>query len=666
MAAAVNIIISAVNNASREIKSVDKDLANMVSRVGAVAAGALAAGVIIKEAFEFGEAGAQINQTADSFELLLQKVGAGPGLFDELKIAAGGTISEFDLMSSTATLLAGAQGELGTALANATPQLLSIARAANKLNPSLGSTEFLFNSLATGIKRSSPLILDNLGLVIKVGAANEAMAESLGKSVDALTTQEKSMAILNDTMRAGGVLIEQVGGNVDSATDSFAKLRTNIDNAADSLKSRFAPAVAAATDAANKLLFSGAIAEEIALTNVAILDGADSYEDYATAIITAAVATGRFGAENAAAAIEILKTSGNLDELGPEMLVVASTLEEIGLASKAAFDARNVRLYNEEILAAATATDEAASAWTMAALVTNNLTGETISGVDAWTQYATAMTHSKDVTAEFNEVLFATGDGAENFAERSERLIGIQEGIRDSAREAASATKSIFEVGAAGQADQLLDAMARTAAGGQELDEALQAVVQAAEEGLDPALVEDFLTDILVDAQELEVALGNISEFEAAQNIADQLGIPLAEAKELMDGIVDGANIIRNLNATWNIAVKFTGDTIPIAPGPGEGPIALAGGGDFIVPPGFPNDSFPMRVQSGERVQVTPAGEVGRAGNGGGGTTMIFEAGSIVSTAMNPADFVGDIMAEMSRRMEMDNMIGAQDSGISR
>lgn len=33
----------------------------------------------------------------------------------------------------------------------------------------------------------------------------------------------------------------------------------------------------------------------------------------------------------------------------------------------------------------------------------------------------------------------------------------------------------------------------------------------------------------------------------------------------------------------------------------------LAGGGDFIVPSGFPNDSYPILVQSGERVKVTPS-----------------------------------------------------------
>lgn len=36
---------------------------------------------------------------------------------------------------------------------------------------------------------------------------------------------------------------------------------------------------------------------------------------------------------------------------------------------------------------------------------------------------------------------------------------------------------------------------------------------------------------------------------------------------------------------------------------------AFASGADFVVPPGYPNDSFPMMVESGERVQVTPPGE---------------------------------------------------------
>lgn len=37
----------------------------------------------------------------------------------------------------------------------------------------------------------------------------------------------------------------------------------------------------------------------------------------------------------------------------------------------------------------------------------------------------------------------------------------------------------------------------------------------------------------------------------------------------------------------------------------------MAAGGSFIVPPGFPNDSYPLMVESGERVSVTPTRQVG-------------------------------------------------------
>ncbi len=45
--------------------------------------------------------------------------------------------------------------------------------------------------------------------------------------------------------------------------------------------------------------------------------------------------------------------------------------------------------------------------------------------------------------------------------------------------------------------------------------------------------------------------------------------------------------------------------------GTNNGVLKLATGGDFIVPQGFANDSYPMLVQSGERVRVTPSSKVG-------------------------------------------------------
>jgi hypothetical protein len=58
--------------------------------------------------------------------------------------------------------------------------------------------------------------------------------------------------------------------------------------------------------------------------------------------------------------------------------------------------------------------------------------------------------------------------------------------------------------------------------------------------------------------------------------------------------------------------------------GTSSGVMKLAGGGSFIVPAGFPNDTFPLMVESGERVSVTPRSQVSNASNN-------FNDGNIVN-----------------------------------
>jgi hypothetical protein len=202
--------------------------------LGGVAKAALATGVVGgavaagKAIYELGQRGADVIQTGESFEFLKEKLDLMPDLLERLRESSRGTVDDMTLMSGTATLLAGTSDELGKAMGNATPQLLKIAKAANKLNPSLGDTAFMYQSIATGVKRAQPLILDNLGLTLKVGDANAKMAKSLGK-------EEKAMAILNATLEAGDQLIDQVGGNVDSAADAYARLETSTTNLKDEL-----------------------------------------------------------------------------------------------------------------------------------------------------------------------------------------------------------------------------------------------------------------------------------------------------------------------------------------------------------------------------------------------------------------------------------------------
>jgi hypothetical protein len=224
--------------ASSGLKEFDKSFGKLGGGFTSLIPGAIGvtgAIMALGKAFEFGKQGAVIGQTKESFDRLMDSMGIAPDILQQMRDATLGTVDDMTLMSSTMTLVAGTSDELGSAMVEAAPQLLRIAKAANKLNPTLGDTASLYQSLATGIKRASPLILDNLGLTIKVGTANEAMAAKMGKSVEALTAEEKQMALLEAALEAGDRMIEQVGGSVESMSDQFARAEVEIKNTTDTV-----------------------------------------------------------------------------------------------------------------------------------------------------------------------------------------------------------------------------------------------------------------------------------------------------------------------------------------------------------------------------------------------------------------------------------------------
>jgi hypothetical protein len=157
----------------------------------------------------------------------------------------------------TNTALAGSTGALSSEMAGALPKLLQAGRAAALLNPSLGDAEFMFQSLITGIKRGSPMLIDNTGIVLKLGEATEAYAASVGKSADDLTSQERSIAILRATLTGADTLIQQAGGNLNSLTSDLQGSKVASQELKTALGELFAPAVAAAarktTDAVSAL-----------------------------------------------------------------------------------------------------------------------------------------------------------------------------------------------------------------------------------------------------------------------------------------------------------------------------------------------------------------------------------------------------------------------------
>jgi hypothetical protein len=268
----LEMLLTMDDKSSKELKKVDSNLGRVdkaarksgqgfnflktqTLAMGVAIGGAVAgAAALTKGLIELGGRGAAVQQTESSYEGLLQKLDVTPKLLQQQRDAVRGTVDDMTLMSATQTLLAGTTDDVGKELAEATPKLLEIAKAANKLNPTLGDTAFLYESIATGIKRGSPLILDNLGLTIKLGEANERYADSLGVTVEELSNEQKTLALLNEvTERSGDLLIKQAGG-VDSVTDAYARNQVILKNLTDEMAKKSAPAIGRVLERVNELV----------------------------------------------------------------------------------------------------------------------------------------------------------------------------------------------------------------------------------------------------------------------------------------------------------------------------------------------------------------------------------------------------------------------------
>jgi hypothetical protein len=222
----------------------------MAVAIGAsvIAVAALAVGFV-----KLGERGAALVPLAQSFDNLTASVGiSSQALLVDLRKAANGTVSDFDLIKRANLALVGTSGEFGKAFGEKLPAVLRSARAAAKATGQ--DVDFLFQSLVSGIKRASPRLIDNTGIVLKLSAANEALAKSLHKSVEQLTDEEKQIAVLNATVDAGDDLIQSLGNAAESNAEKLARSQATITNIFDTLAVAVQPAFATVLDIVNRVL----------------------------------------------------------------------------------------------------------------------------------------------------------------------------------------------------------------------------------------------------------------------------------------------------------------------------------------------------------------------------------------------------------------------------
>jgi hypothetical protein len=174
---------------------------------------------------EFVERGTKLGPIEDSFERLTATVNqSSTDMLQSMGTATRGLVADFDLMQS-------ANKAILLGLPVTSQEMGDLAKTATVLGKAMGldATQSL-NDLITALGRSSPLILDNLGLTVKVGEANEAYAAKLGKSVEAMTEAEKKMAFYVAAMDAARIKTQQLGDITLTLGEHITRAWTSVGN----------------------------------------------------------------------------------------------------------------------------------------------------------------------------------------------------------------------------------------------------------------------------------------------------------------------------------------------------------------------------------------------------------------------------------------------------
>lgn len=204
-----------------------------VGKAAGLAVGAIAAiggGVIL-----LGRRGSEIAGVQSAFEALARSVNeTGDRMLGITRIATKGLISDLDIMASANKALLLGLPVTADGLGDLAKTAAVLGRAMK-----LDATKSL-DDLITALGRSSPMILDNLGLTVKVGEANEQYAAKLGKASSALTEAEKKTAFYEAAMAAARIKVAELGDIHLTFGDRVTQAQTVVKNLIDQLSIQIA------------------------------------------------------------------------------------------------------------------------------------------------------------------------------------------------------------------------------------------------------------------------------------------------------------------------------------------------------------------------------------------------------------------------------------------
>lgn len=621
-------------------------------------------GATVKKAFEFGEEGAQIEQMRDSASELADSLGGNlDDIVSAVDKATNHTIDDAQIVKSASTAMLLGLGADADQLAN----LAEIAASRGRMVGE--TTSQAFDDIVRGIGRQSPMILDNLGIVIDAETTYGEYAASVGKSSDALTENEKKQALLNSVLDSGNKLLADTGGLTETNATKYEQATSRLQNALDKLKEKMTPFFAdVAEGLAGVLSYRDQIADMNDEFTQSSIQAGTSYDDY---IQKALGSEAQYSAKAAELLerwqyLQSVKASGDtntldyqmtLDQLDEELAKFGLIPQSIYLAQTATdnwttawkqnHDAANgaadaAKTFADSVIQAGIKGDlksiygdyqksledlkeenlslggsveffkeQYASAPAKIAELTQALIENKAAQAETGYTSGILVTKQKDLEVElekWNNVLESGKGNIEAYNEKLSDNEKAQQDLSESTKEAVR--QMLYEQASAGLTGEALYEMAR-------------AMGVMDDESYNAALMQQSLRD--------EYDQGVIKADEYAGKTADlAAAIAALKDKNVTITVTTVQEYITKYE-TYRNESSSSYDSDAQIPGvngyySSDGQwisYHSANGLDVTVPPGYENDNYmiPISAKSGERVTVTPAGQSPLINNNKGGDT---------------------------------------------
>lgn len=215
---------------STRAKSNEKIFTNM-RNYGAIAFAWLTAGIT-----SVAVASAKQLETAEAYERMTKNMWiAGQDMMKEMRMASKWTIDDNNLLLA-------ANKAMSLGVIKDSKEMTTILEIARVKSKNMGTDlQSAFADIVVGLGRGSPLILDNLGIVLDSEQAYLEYAGAMWKAVTELTNAEKKQAIINNVVNNGRKELEAMGEIQLTSAERWAQMTTTISNAKNRLGNAFLP-----------------------------------------------------------------------------------------------------------------------------------------------------------------------------------------------------------------------------------------------------------------------------------------------------------------------------------------------------------------------------------------------------------------------------------------